>query len=173
VFARHQFMPINGENRKFTYTYQLYLNRILHWATASDINPTFSHGFHSFQWVPSRSQNSANKIILLRFESKSYYIWKIKPDTNWSEITRFWLTFGYLSTGTSSLMTLFTTGVDGTPCVPGQPIGGAWKDAILWRFALSCKKNLVFRSLFYTTNCYNNPNSLPPSFFTVQKEIFT
>jgi len=46
------------------------LNRILDRATASNVNPAFSHGFDSFQGVPTRSENSANKIKLLRVEGE-------------------------------------------------------------------------------------------------------
>jgi hypothetical protein len=41
------------------------------------------------------------------------------------------LTLGYLSTGTSSLITLFTTGVIGIPGTPGQPIEATGNEAIL------------------------------------------
>lgn len=49
----------------------------------------------------------------------------------WSE-----LTFGNLSTGTSSLITLLTTGVVGSPCVPMPSFGDELCHAAEWRIQM-------------------------------------
>ena len=58
-------------------------------------------------------------------------------------ITPSLLTCGYLSTGRSSLITLFTIGVVGIPCPPSHPIEGDWNGAILWMCPLSYRRQIM------------------------------